>query len=149
MTGYVRAMTNAFGVELDSASIRRAAAEAVPETVIAAIYLLYERTVDEIASKLTPDELGHVIRLVGRCQLLSARNLRASRARDTYRRRSPAQAFRPMLRRSSTWINPTAEQTRRHADLGSAFRDPQSAPELWSQIMRLGFSLIDARRARL
>jgi hypothetical protein len=50
-----------------SASVRRAAAEGVPETVIAAIYLLHERGVDEIASKLRPDELGHVIRLVGRC----------------------------------------------------------------------------------
>jgi hypothetical protein len=60
-------MTNAFGVELDSAGLRRVAAEGVPETVIAAIYLLHERSVDEIASKLRPDELGHVVRLVGRC----------------------------------------------------------------------------------
>jgi hypothetical protein len=60
-------MSNAFGVELDSAGVRRAIAESVPETVIAAIYLLHERSVDEIAAKLTPDELGHVIRLVSRC----------------------------------------------------------------------------------
>ncbi len=60
-------MTNAFGVVLDSASVRRATVEGVPETVIAAIYLLHERSIDEIASKLRPEELGHVIRLVGRC----------------------------------------------------------------------------------
>ena len=33
------------------------------ETVI----VLHERSVDAVASKLTPDELLHVIRLVGRC----------------------------------------------------------------------------------
>ena len=60
-------MSNAFGFVLDDASVRRAAVEGVPETVIAAIYLLHERSVDEVESKLTPSELGHVIRLVGRC----------------------------------------------------------------------------------
>jgi hypothetical protein len=60
-------MTNAFGVVLDSASVRRAAVEGVPETVIAAVRLLHKKSVDEVASKLRPDELGHVIRLVGRC----------------------------------------------------------------------------------
>ena len=55
------------GFVLDDASVRRAAVEGVPETVIAAIYLLHERSVGEVVSKLTPDELGHVIRLVGRC----------------------------------------------------------------------------------
>ena len=58
---------NAFGFALDDASVRRAAVEGVPETVIAAIYLLHERSVEDVASKLTPSELGHVIRLVGRC----------------------------------------------------------------------------------
>ena len=33
-------MTNRFGVVLDNASVRRAAVEGVPESVIAAIYLL-------------------------------------------------------------------------------------------------------------
>jgi hypothetical protein len=60
-------MTNAFGVELDSESMRWAAAEGVSETVIAAVLLLHERCVDEIASKLRPDELKQVIKLVGRC----------------------------------------------------------------------------------
>jgi hypothetical protein len=60
-------MTNAFGVVLDSAGMRRAAAEAVPETVIAAIYLLHERSVADIVAKLRPGELEQVMRLVGRC----------------------------------------------------------------------------------
>jgi hypothetical protein len=57
-------MANAFGVVLDNASVRRAVVEGVPETVIAAIYLLHENSVDAVASKLNPDELLHVIRLV-------------------------------------------------------------------------------------
>jgi hypothetical protein len=59
-------MTNAFGVVLDSASLRWAAAEGVPETVIAAVLLLDERSVDEIASKLRPGQLEQVIKIVGR-----------------------------------------------------------------------------------
>jgi hypothetical protein len=55
-------MTNVFGVVLDSAGVRRAAAEGVPETVIAAIYLLHERSVDEIVAKLRPSELEQVIK---------------------------------------------------------------------------------------
>ena len=60
-------MTNAFRIILDSASVRRAAVEDVSETVIAAIYLLHERSVADIVVKLRPGELEHVIRLVGRC----------------------------------------------------------------------------------
>ena len=67
LAGYIAATVNAFGVILDDASVRRAAVEGVPETVIAAIYLLHENSVNDIASKLTPHELLHVIRLVGRC----------------------------------------------------------------------------------
>jgi hypothetical protein len=64
---YIPVMSNAFGFVLDEASVRRAAVEGVPETVIAAIYLLHERSVGEVAAKLKPDKLEHVIRLVGRC----------------------------------------------------------------------------------
>jgi hypothetical protein len=59
-------MTNRFGVVLHTKSVRRAAAEGVSETVIAAIYLLHERSVDQIVAKLGPRELGQVIKLVGR-----------------------------------------------------------------------------------
>ena len=57
-------MSNAFEFALDDASVRRAAVEGVPQNVIAAIYLLHERSVGEVAAKLTPGELEHVIRLV-------------------------------------------------------------------------------------
>ena len=60
-------MTNAFRIVLDSASVRRAAAEGVSETVIAAVLLLHEQSASKIASKLNASELEHVIRLVGRC----------------------------------------------------------------------------------
>ena len=60
-------VTNAFRIVLDSASVRRAAAEGVSETVIAAVLLLHEQSASEIASKLNASELEHVIRLVGRC----------------------------------------------------------------------------------
>jgi hypothetical protein len=60
-------MTNAFGVLLDSSAVRRAAVEDVSETVIAAIYLLPERSVADIVAKLRPGELEHVVKLVGRC----------------------------------------------------------------------------------
>jgi hypothetical protein len=55
------------GAVLDSASVRRAAVEDVSETVIAAIYLLHERSVADIVVKLRPGELEQVIRLVSRC----------------------------------------------------------------------------------
>ena len=51
-------MSNRFGMELDQASLRWAAAEGVSETVIAAVLLLHERGVEEIAGKLMPAELA-------------------------------------------------------------------------------------------
>ncbi len=59
-------MGNAYGITLDNASLRWAAAEGVPETVIAAICLLGERSVDEIVARLSPAELQQVINIVGR-----------------------------------------------------------------------------------
>jgi hypothetical protein len=59
-------MTNPYGVVLDDASLRWAAAESVSEAVIAAICLLETRSVDEIIAKLTPPELEQVIKIVGR-----------------------------------------------------------------------------------
>jgi len=61
-----RAMTNPYGITLDQASLRWAAAEGVPESVIAAICLLGEKSVDEIVARLTTVELEQVIRIVGR-----------------------------------------------------------------------------------
>src|ERR1700730_13186964 len=59
-------MTNRFGVVLHADSVRWAAAEGVSETVIAAVLLLHERSVEEIVAKLGAVELEHVITLVGR-----------------------------------------------------------------------------------
>jgi hypothetical protein len=41
-------MANPFGIELDDDALRWAAAEGVPESVIAAICLLKEKSVDKI-----------------------------------------------------------------------------------------------------
>ena len=60
-------MSNLFGIALDQAWLRWAAAEGVTETVIAAVSLLHERSVEEVAGKLTPEELADVTRLVSRC----------------------------------------------------------------------------------
>ena len=57
---------NPYGIELDDGALRWAAAEGVPELVIAAICLLSERSVDEIVAKLSPVELEQVIKIVGR-----------------------------------------------------------------------------------
>ena len=63
---YSGTMTNRFGVELHPDRLRWAAAESVSEEVIAAVLLLHDRSVDEIAPKLSPTELEKVIVLVGR-----------------------------------------------------------------------------------
>ena len=60
-------MSNLFGIALDQAGLRWAAAEGVTETAIAAVSLLHERSVEEVAGKLTPAELADVTRLVSRC----------------------------------------------------------------------------------
>jgi hypothetical protein len=60
-------MPNPYGITLDESSIRWAAAEGVSETIIAAVLLLHEKSVDEVAAKLKPDELAHAVRFVSRC----------------------------------------------------------------------------------
>jgi hypothetical protein len=60
-------ISNPFGIALDQSWLRWAAAEGVSETVIAAVSLLHERSVEEIAGKLTPAQLADVTRLVSRC----------------------------------------------------------------------------------
>ena len=64
--GMLGAMGNPYGIRLDDASLRWAAAESVPETVIAAICLLETMSVDEIVARLTPAELEQVIKIVVR-----------------------------------------------------------------------------------
>jgi hypothetical protein len=59
-------MGNPYGITLDDASLRWAAAEGVSEAVIAAICLLDQKSVDEIVARLTTAELEQVIKIVGR-----------------------------------------------------------------------------------
>ena len=59
-------MTNRFGFVLDPKEVRWAAAEGVTEDVIAAVLLLHDRSVDEVAPQLSATELKRVITLVGR-----------------------------------------------------------------------------------
>jgi hypothetical protein len=65
-------MTNRFGFELHPQDIRWAAAEGVSQDVIAAVLLLHERSVDEIAPQLSARELEQTIVLVGRSPRLYA-----------------------------------------------------------------------------
>ena len=57
---------NPYGITLTDKDLRWAAAEGVPAAVIAAIYLLNERSVDEIVARLTTRELEQVINIAGR-----------------------------------------------------------------------------------
>ena len=59
-------MTNRFDVRLHPDDVRWAAAEGMSETVIAAVLLLHESSVKEIAAELSAAELEQVIKLVGR-----------------------------------------------------------------------------------
>jgi hypothetical protein len=64
-------MTNRFGFDLYPKEVRWAAAEGVSEDVIAAVLLLHEHSVEEIAPQLSPLELEKVIELVGRSPRLT------------------------------------------------------------------------------
>ncbi len=59
-------MANSYGITLDDYSLRWAAAEGVSESVIAAICLLHETSVDEIVARLSLAELEQVVNIVGR-----------------------------------------------------------------------------------
>jgi hypothetical protein len=66
-------MMSRFGFELHPQDVRWAAAEGVSQDVIAAVLLLHERSVDEIAPQLSAAELEQTIVLVGRSPRLYAR----------------------------------------------------------------------------
>jgi hypothetical protein len=79
-------MSNPYGVTLDPAATRWAAAENVSETVIAAVLLLHERSVEEILAKLgAVVELEQVIKLVGRSPgPLPTRDARYAHAAESF-----------------------------------------------------------------
>src|ERR1700733_12311934 len=89
-------MTNRFGVELHPKDVRWAAAEGVSQDVIAAVLLLHERSVDEIAPQLTATELEQTIVLVGRSPRLYARGtLEALESKRATPRPPPAELVQP------------------------------------------------------
>jgi hypothetical protein len=129
-------MTNAFGVVLDSASVRRAAVEGVPETVIAAIYLLHDTSVDEVVTKLTASELEQAIKLVGRCpSCYPPGTLEAPKGRRPAPAPQPSAANTPTnvaAARPAAWIKPGAEHIRQAKERRLAslrVHATQSAPE--------------------
>ena len=105
-----------------------AAAEGVSETVIAAVLLLHERSVDELAAKLRPDELGHVIRLVSRCP-----SCYPPGTLEALKVRSPSPSPEPVASistdRPPAGIEPDAEDRRRAQErrlAGLRVRAPQT-----------------------
>jgi hypothetical protein len=124
-------MTNRYEVALDPAAVRWAAAEGVSETVIAAVLLLHERSVDEIVTKLKPRELEQVIKLVGRCpscyppgtfDAVKGRSHALSPAPVASISTSRGASGRPAAR-----IKPDAEQMRRAREcVGSAATIPSN-----------------------
>jgi hypothetical protein len=114
---YIEAMTNAFGVVVDRAAVRWAPAEGVTETVIAAVLLLNEMSVDEVVAKLRPGELEQVIKLVGRSPRCSPPGMLDALKRRTLRpapdpipsiSTTIAASARPTIR-----IKPSADDMRR------------------------------------
>ena len=59
-------MTNRFDILLRPDDVRWAAAEGVSETVIAAVLLLHERSVEQIVAELSAVELEQLIKIFGR-----------------------------------------------------------------------------------
>ena len=115
-------MSNRFGIALDQASLRWAAAEGVSETVIAAVLQLHERSVDEIAAKITPEELGDVTRLVSRCPncyppgaydaLKARRNVAAERSATRTTAGASAQSSAPRAHARICRTGPAYRKTR-------------------------------------
>ena len=131
-------MANPYGLVLDDASLRWAAAEGVAEAVIAAICLLEMKSVDEIVAKLTPAQLEQVIKIIGRCprcyppgayDALKARRLPSS-TRESSKRISPGSE---RSHRSAGRTNPAAQHLhpwtppRRFSGFGAMA--PQSTPK--------------------
>ncbi len=89
-------MTNRFGFELHPNDVRWAAAEGVSQDVIAAVLLLHERSVEEIAPQLTAVELDQTIVLVGRSPRLYARGtLEALENKRATPQPAPAEIVQP------------------------------------------------------
>ena len=145
-------MSNRFGIELDQALLRWAAAEDMTETVIAAVSLLHERSVEEVAGKLTTAEIADVTRLVSRCpscyppgaydSLKASRN--AAAERPATRTTAGTGAERPRWRhmRPSAELDPHteragfAERTNRAQDAKNKAEKAGTHPGTLADILR-------------
>ena len=124
-------MTNRFGVLLHPDDVRWAAAEGVPEDVIAAVLLLHERRVDEIVPSLSAAEIEQVIVLVGRSPrvyplgtldaLKSKRNVASSAA--TAESLPPNLAAKERARGAAGADRPHRAQTRMRPGFGTAAQE--------------------------
>jgi hypothetical protein len=131
---YLPAMSNRFGVTLHPDAQRWAAAERVSETVIAAVLLLHERRVEEVALKLSASELAQVIALVGRSpRLYPPGTLHGLESHRAGLPPQPAQTVKPSpIANKEAGLAPSARHPpRRDAPPSSRIgRDaPQSPPE--------------------
>jgi hypothetical protein len=128
-------MTNRFGFELHPQDIRWAAAEGVSQDVIAAVLLLHEHSVDEIAPQLSAVELEQTIVLVGRSpRLYAPGTLEALESKRATPRPPPAELVqpnavareRPRLLTTPVWNAERRPPTPAPATLGDTMRSPLS-----------------------
>jgi hypothetical protein len=127
-------MSNRFGVELNPKDVRWAAAEGVSQDVIAAVLLLHEHSVDEIAPRLTATELEQTIVLVGRSPRLYARGaLEPSKTRGPRGSRRRPKPSNPTLSRAKprhlttpVWNAERRAPKRAPANLGDTMCSPLS-----------------------
>jgi hypothetical protein len=114
--GILGAMGNPFGITLDDDRLRWAAAEGVPESVIAAIFCLLhdERSVDEIVARLTTAELEQVINIAGRSPQVYPPGAYAAlkEHRHTRLTKPPAACRRRGFRRFRTCRSSSAKKAR-------------------------------------
>jgi hypothetical protein len=129
-----RCMTNRFGFDLHPKEVRWAAAEGVSEDVIAAVLLLHERSVDEMAPKLSALELEQVIKLVGRSPrlyppgILNALNQRrTSPSLQPPSDKGSTEAGKSTGRASDT-DHPRSHQTPPHSEHGTGADAGASSP---------------------
>jgi hypothetical protein len=114
-------MTNRFGVLLYRDDVRWAAAEGVSETVIAAVLMLHERSVDEIVPKLSAAEIEQVIKLVARSPRVYAPG-----TLDVLKQRSALVSPEPLQRSGQSNRSKELAPEKRHA--GGRGADPRSQP---------------------
>ena len=113
--GHISGLPNPYGITLDEASILWAATEGVSEMIITAVLLLHKRSVDEVAAQLTPDELGHVIRLVGRPSCYPPGTLAALKSRSlTHSHEPPSVVWSTDQAPSQRTAHPGAERLQRY-----------------------------------